>query len=140
VKPTVQAIDAQARALTADRHAFELGVRGQIAAGRSAADLAEAAYAASQRGLAAAEESYQVRLDLFDNDRATTLEVASAETALTAARIAAIDALIDRRIAWTQLRHAAGLDLGTRATARVHSLSPGAESAASSFRSSSEAP
>lgn len=111
VKPTVKAIDAQDRALATDRRLFELGVRGQITAARSAIDLADAAYAASQRGLAAAEESYHVRLDLFENDRATALEVSAAETALTAARIAAIDALIDRRVASTQLRHAAGLDL-----------------------------
>lgn len=111
VDPAVKALDAQDRALAADRRLFELGVRAQITAARSAVDLAEAAYAASQRGLASAEESYHVRLDLFENDRATALEVSTAETALTAARIAAIDALIDRRIAWTQLRHAAGLDL-----------------------------
>jgi len=111
VDPAVKAIDAQQRALIADRKSFELGVRAQVTSARSAAELADDAYAASQRGLAAAEESYQVRLDLYDNARATTLEVTSAETALTAARISAINALIDRRIAWAQLRHAAGLDL-----------------------------
>lgn len=111
VDPKVRAIDAQQRQLAADRAAFELGVRGQISAARSAVALADQTYEASQRGLAAAQGSYQVRKDLFDNGRATTLEVTAAETALTQARIAAIDALIDRRIAWTQLRHAAGLDL-----------------------------
>ena len=111
VDPKQKAIDAQARQLAADRAAFERGVRLQISAARTAVVLADQAYDASQRGLAAAQEAYQMRLDLYDSGRATTLEVTAAETALTAARITAIDALIDRRIAWAQLRHAAGLDL-----------------------------
>ena len=68
--------------------------------------------AGNAEGLASAEESYRVRQELLANQRATATEIVDAETALTQARFAAIDALIDRRIAWVRLRHAAGLDVG----------------------------
>lgn len=109
--PQVAAIDAQARGLAADRRGLEMGIESQIASARSALTVADAAYAASQRGLAAAAESYRVRQDLLASERATATELIVAETTLTTARLAAINALIDRRIAWARLRHAAGLDV-----------------------------
>ncbi|MBK9030557.1 MAG: TolC family protein [Myxococcales bacterium] len=109
--PDLAAIDAQARAIAADRRGLEMSIEGQIASARSSLTLADAAYTASQRGLAAAAESYRVRQDLLANERATATELIVAEGALTQARLAAINALIDRRIAWAKLRHAAGLDV-----------------------------
>jgi outer membrane protein TolC len=109
--PQVAAIDAQARGLAADRRGLEMGIESQIASARSALTVADAAYAASQRGLAAAAESYRVRQDLLASERATATELIVAETTLTTARLAAINALIDRRIAWARLRYAAGLDV-----------------------------
>jgi outer membrane protein TolC len=109
--PNLRTIDAQARALAADRRGLAMAIESQIAAARSALTVADAAYAASARGLAAAAESYRVRQDLLANERATATELIVAESALTTARLAAINALIDRRIAWAQLRHAAGLDV-----------------------------
>jgi outer membrane protein len=109
--PNLAEIDAQARALAADRRGLAMSIESQIASARSAMTLAEAAYATSQRGLAAAAESYRVRQDLLASERATATELIVAEGALTQARLAAINALIDRRIAWSRLRHAAGLDV-----------------------------
>lgn len=102
---------AQLRALDADRAALELGVRAQVTAARQAVLLADRAYATSQRGLAAAEESHRVRQELLAAQRATAIELIDADTELTRARIAAIDALIDRRIARARLAHVTGEDI-----------------------------
>ncbi|MEZ4400315.1 MAG: TolC family protein [Kofleriaceae bacterium] len=109
--PDLRSIDAQRRALDADRRGLEMSISAQVASARSALAIAEAAFAASQRGLAAAAESYRVRQDLLASERATSTDLIAAETALTTARLTAINALIDRRVAWSRLRHAAGLDV-----------------------------
>jgi outer membrane protein TolC len=111
VDPQVNQARARIRALAADQAQFELGVQAQVESARSSFELAARTLAATGEGLAAAEEGYRVRQELFANERATATEVVDAQTALIQARFAAIDALIDRRIAWTRLRHAAGLDL-----------------------------
>jgi len=60
------------------------------------------------RGLAAAEESYRTRRLLFQNGRATTVELLDAETELTRARLEAIGARIDGRVAEVRLAYAVG--------------------------------
>ncbi len=100
--------DAELRAVDADRQALELGVRAQVTAARQGVVLADRAYAATRRGLAAAEESHRVRQELLAAERATAIELIDAEAELTRARIAAIDALIDRRIARARLEHVTG--------------------------------
>jgi outer membrane protein TolC len=109
--PNDHKFDAQLRALDADAEALALGVRAQVTAARQAVVLADRAYAATQRGLAAAEESHRVRQELLAAERATAIELIDAETELTRARIAAIDALIDRRIARARLAHVTGEDI-----------------------------
>jgi outer membrane protein TolC len=109
-KPTDAKYDAQLRGIDADRASLELGVRAQVTAARQAVVLADRSYATTQRGLAAAEESYRVRQALLAAERATAIELIDAETELTRARIQAIDALIDRRIARAQLAHVTGED------------------------------
>ncbi len=106
--PGVDKLDAQLRALDADRAAFELGVRAQVTAARQAVVLADAAQEATRRGLAAAEESHRVRQELLAAERATAIELIDADTELTRARIAVIDALIDRRLARARLAHVLG--------------------------------
>jgi outer membrane protein TolC len=71
-------------------------------------DEAEIALRTTERGLAAAEESYRVRKLLFANGRATTVEVLDAEADLTQARYDAVGARIDRRVARAQLARAIG--------------------------------
>jgi outer membrane protein TolC len=102
--------DAQLHALDADRKSLELGVRAQVTAARQAVVLSDRAYEATQRGLAAAEESHRVRQELLAAERATAIELIDADTELTRARIAAIDALIDRRIARARPANVIGED------------------------------
>lgn len=109
-KPHDAKWDAELRALDADRLNLELGVRAQVTAARQAVVLADRAYAATKRGLAAAEESHRVRQELLAAERATAIELVDADNELTRARIAAIDALIDRRIARARLANVIGED------------------------------
>ena len=110
-KPHDRKYAAQQRALDADRAGLELAIRGELTAARQGVLLADASYQATQQGLVAAEESYRVRQELLAAERATAIELVDAEAELTRARIAAIDALIDRRIAWARLLHATGQDV-----------------------------
>jgi len=72
--------------------------------------IAAHALLTSQKGLAAAEESYRVRKELLNADRATALELVDAETELTRSRITALNARVDLRVARSQLDHALGND------------------------------
>ena len=60
------------------------------------------------RGLAAAQESYRARRLLYQNGRATTVELLDAETDLTRARLDALGARIDERVASVRLAYALG--------------------------------
>jgi outer membrane protein len=66
----------------------------------------------THHGLAAAEESYRVRRELYRAGRAPLVEVTDAETELTNARLQMADSHIQARIALVQLRHALGRDQG----------------------------
>ena len=80
-------------------------------AAQQAVALAQRALATSQKGLAAAEESYRVRQALLAAQRGTAVELVDAETELTRARITALNARVDLRVALTQLSHALGNDV-----------------------------
>ena len=86
------------------------GTRIEVLASQQAVQLAQLALATSQKGLAAAEEGYRVRRELLNAERATAVELVDAETDLTRARIAALNARVDMRVAMTQLAHAIGAD------------------------------
>jgi outer membrane protein TolC len=103
--------DAKIRAIDADRKRLSNGVHTEIVADLQQFDIARAAIVNTRQALVAAEEGYRVRKELLDAERVTAVELVDAETSLTQARIAAIDARIDLRIAWTRLQHALGLDL-----------------------------
>jgi outer membrane protein TolC len=109
--PKKDQYDAQARQLLADREALAQGVRVAVLSARQQVDVAKLSLQTTQQELVAAEEAYRVRKELFAAERATTIEVTEAEDNLTSARIAAIDARINLRVALAQLRHAAGLDV-----------------------------
>ena len=103
-------IRAEADELRADRENLERGTRIEVLAAQQAVELAQHALQTSQKGLAAAEESYRVRKELLNAERATALELVDAETELTRSRIAALNARVDLRVARTQLDHALGND------------------------------
>ncbi len=102
--------DAEMRELKADRENLERGTRIAVLAAQQAVTLAQRSLATSQKGLVAAEESYRVRQALLAAQRATAVELVDAETELTRARIASLNAKIDLRVAMTQLSHAVGND------------------------------
>lgn len=103
-------LDAEARELRADRENLERGTRLAVLAAQQAVALAQRALATSQKGLAAAEEGYRVRQALLAAQRATAVELVDAETELTRARITALNARVDLRVAMAQLAHALGED------------------------------
>ncbi len=96
--------------LRADRENLERGTRIQVLAAQQAVEIAQASLSTSQTGLAAAEEGYRVRRELLNAERATAVELVDAETDLTRARIASLNAKVDLRVAMTQLAHALGND------------------------------
>lgn len=104
---------AEARARAAEERERELvdAIRLEVLAADQ--DVREAAVAreTSARGLAAAEESYRARRLLYPNGRATTVELLDAETDLTRARLDALGAAIDARVAAVRLAYAGSLRL-----------------------------
>ncbi len=102
---------AKLRAIDTDRQRLANGISNEVTADLLQVDIAKQALINTQQALTAAEEGYRVRKELLDAERVTAVELVDAETELTQARIAAIDARIDLRIAWARLHHALGLDV-----------------------------
>jgi outer membrane protein TolC len=88
------------------------GLRSEVTATYTAVREADVAVGTTSRGLQAAEESYRIRNELFKVGRATSVELTDAEADLTRARIEAVGARIDQRIARARLEHALGRDVG----------------------------
>jgi outer membrane protein TolC len=107
---TKRRLAAEANELRADRQNLENGTRLEVLSAQQAVALAQHALATTQKGMAAAEESYRVRRELLNAERATAVELVDAETELTRARIAALNARVDLRVAQAQLDHAIGND------------------------------
>lgn len=101
---------ARAAALEAERAALLDGIRNEVTRALEAVREAETALTTMARGLAAAEESYRVRRVLFQNGRATTVELTDAEVALLRARLEVVGARINRRLSAVLLAHATGHD------------------------------
>jgi outer membrane protein len=102
---------ARARQIEAERAAVADGITLEVAQSRAELAQAEAALHTSDRGLAAAEESYRVRRALFQAGRSTSVELTDAETERSRAQLESISARIDHRIAQVRLAHAAGEDV-----------------------------
>lgn len=104
------AAEARAKELQASRAALAEALRLEVTQALTSAHEARHAIQASSHVLAAAEEGYRVRRELFRAGRATLVEVTDAETELTRARIDLVNAHIGARIALAELRHALGRD------------------------------
>lgn len=105
---TGSALDAQADALEEERAALLDAIRHDVVDAAVSLDEADASLATTERGLRSAEESTRVRRELFRAGRATAAEVVDAETELTRARLDAVQARIDRRVAAVRLDLAVG--------------------------------
>lgn len=101
-------LQAEINELRADREQLDRGTRIQVLSAQQAVLVAQHALLSSAKGLEAAEEAYRVRQALLAAQRATAVELVDAETELTRARIAALDARIDLRVALVQLAYASG--------------------------------
>jgi outer membrane protein TolC len=107
---TQHRLRAETDELRADQENLTRGTRLEILSAQQAVQLALHALQTSQKGLAAAEEGYRVRKELLNAERATAVELVDAETDLTRARITALNARVDLRVALAQLTHALGDD------------------------------
>lgn len=109
-RATNQRMAAESNSLRADRDSLVRGVRLQVLTAQQNVENAHKAIATSAKRLAAAEESYRVRKAFLEAERGTAVELVDAETNLTSARISALDARVDLRIAMAELDHALGTD------------------------------
>jgi len=108
VGATVRGIDARARKLEAERAEVVDAIRDEIAAARVAALESRSARETAERGLAAAEEAYRVRNELFELGRGTGTDVVDAEGDVLRARLELIQTSVDARVARARLGHAVG--------------------------------
>lgn len=97
-----------ATALRAELRATEDRIRREVSAAHTALLDGRAATRTTIQSLAAAEEAYRVRRVLFQNGRATSVELLDAELDLTRARLLAVNARIDLRVARVRLDYAVG--------------------------------
>jgi outer membrane protein TolC len=109
-RATERRITAETNELRADREALLRGTRIEVLSAEQGVQTAQLSLATTQKGLAAAEEGYRVRRELLNAERATAVELVDAEADLTRARIAAINARVNLRIAIAALAHALGQD------------------------------
>jgi outer membrane protein TolC len=102
--------EAQADELRADQENFIRQTRVQVLQAQQNVQLAVHDLETTRKGLKSAVESYRVRKELLNAERATAVELVDSETDLTRARINALNARIDLRVAIAQLVHALGDD------------------------------
>jgi outer membrane protein TolC len=101
---------ARAAQLDDQRAALLDGIKLEVSQAARALGEARVAIETAQRGRQAAEESCRIRRVLFQNGRATSVELTDAETELTRARLEQLGAQIDLRVAHARLVHAVGRD------------------------------
>jgi len=114
------AADAEARAAQTDmqKAALRDGVKLEVMQAYNALRDAEVAVTTTKRGLAAAEEGYRVRRELFRNGRATSVELTDSEVDLFRASLESVNARADFRSARARLLHATGRDVPASFAAR----------------------
>ena len=103
--------EARAAETEARRAATEDAIRTEVSQFWQALQDARAAVQSTARSLVASEEAYRVRRELFQNGRASNVELEDAETDLTSSRFGVVDAQIDLRVASLRLAHATGRDV-----------------------------
>jgi outer membrane protein TolC len=87
------------------------GIKMEVTQAAQSLGEARVAVQTAKRGQVAAEESCRVRQVLFQNGRATSVELTDAETELTRARMEMVGAQIDVHLASLRLHHALGRDV-----------------------------
>jgi len=105
---TIDRIRAQQAALQAQQRQLREGLEMQVRQFYMAAQAAYAQVEASRSSLASAEETLRVRRERMRAGAAVQSDVSDAETELLRARLNAINAVIDARLALARLRRAVG--------------------------------
>ncbi len=103
--------EARAAALEAQAQVTREGIEVEITQSWQSLKQAEFALGSTRRELASATEAYRVARELFTNGRGTSTTLTDAEGELTRARIDALNAMVNARIARVKLDHAVGRDL-----------------------------
>lgn len=107
------ALDAQRARVEAQKEELKDALRREVMQAYQDSRDAETGARTTQQSLAAAEEAYRARYELFRYGRATSTELLDAETDLLRARLEMINARVDLRTARARLEHATGRDVGT---------------------------
>lgn len=105
-----RATRARAAQVEAQRGALMDALRDEVMLAYQGHREAEMAVRTTDRGLAAAEESYRVRRALFQSGGTTSIELTDASMELTRCRLEALNALVDLRIARVRLLYAIGAE------------------------------
>jgi outer membrane protein len=108
--------DARASALEAQAQVTRENIEIEVTQDFEQLKQADFALDSTHRELASATEAYRVARELFNNGRGTSTTLTDAERDLFTARIDALTAAVNARIARVRLEHAVGRDLA-RATA-----------------------
>ena len=105
--------EARARTLAVEEQKSVLrsGLRVEVASAYADVRKAAGNIEASERQLAASEESMRVRSELFRAGRATSVDLVDAETEVTRARLKQIDARVGLLVAQMRLEHSTGRDV-----------------------------
>jgi outer membrane protein TolC len=102
--------EARAAAIEAQRGMVRDGIELEVMQAWQAIKEADVALESTKRELASATEAYRVARELFNNGRAISTTLTDAETELTRARLDALNAAVDAKIARVRLEHALGRD------------------------------
>lgn len=106
--------DANVAKLRAQRNQLQEGVILEVTQAVNASQTADLAVETTQVAYTAAEEAYRVRKEMYKVGKATSVELSDAEANLFRAKLAAVSARIDQRIARTRLDYATGRDIADR--------------------------
>jgi outer membrane protein len=116
--PQSQDAEARANQIELQKAGLRDSVKLQVLQAYQALKEAEVAVQTAKRGLAAAEEGYRVRRELFRNGRATTVELLDSQGDLTRESTNSINARANLLFAKAALSHAIGRDVPQSVAAR----------------------
>jgi outer membrane protein TolC len=106
----VKKTQADIAELTAQRKGIEYGLRTEVLSAYQVEKEARLAVGTAARGLDAAEAAYRDRVLLYENGRATSLDLLEAESALVGARLDLVQTYVALKKARVRLDHALGRD------------------------------
>lgn len=103
--------EANAREFLAQADGMEQALRSEVLSAYYLYRESTLATATARRGVEAAEVAYRDRVILFENGRATSLDLLEAESALVSARVALVRTYVLVRSSRVRLEHAVGRDI-----------------------------